>query len=355
MDIKPRGYWTKEKCQEEALKYESRNEFKLNSGGAYNAAKRNSWLVDICLHIDIIKKPQGYWTKEKCTEEALKYKSRIEFRLNSFNVYETSKRNNWIDDICIHMINKIKPIGYWTKELCQNEALKYTIRNEFKLNSGGAYYFSLKNKWLDEICIHMPIIGNKYLRCIYAYEFNDNKVYVGLTFNLKKRNIQHLNNIKSQVYKHIINCNNNYIIKQLTEYINVDDAIKMEEYYVNFYKENGWYILNKANTGAIGGNELKWTKEKCIEEALKYDTKNEFRLNSLSYNTARREKWLNEICKHMIMIHKPKGYWSKYQCHIEALKYSNRSDFMKNSVSAYSISHKNKWLTDICGHMTKLK
>ncbi len=38
----------------------------------------------------------------------------------------------------------------------------------------------------------MEIIGNKFKRCIYAYEFSDNYVYVGLTLNLDKRNNRHL-------------------------------------------------------------------------------------------------------------------------------------------------------------------
>ena len=29
------------------------------------------------------------------------------------------------DDICSHMIEILKPRGYWTKENCQKESLKY--------------------------------------------------------------------------------------------------------------------------------------------------------------------------------------------------------------------------------------
>lgn len=44
---KPKGYWTKERCQEEALKYESRSEFKKYSGSAYNIVKKNKWLDEL--------------------------------------------------------------------------------------------------------------------------------------------------------------------------------------------------------------------------------------------------------------------------------------------------------------------
>ena len=47
MARKPRGYWTKELLQEEALKYKTRNEFNKGSKGAYKAAHRKGILDDI--------------------------------------------------------------------------------------------------------------------------------------------------------------------------------------------------------------------------------------------------------------------------------------------------------------------
>lgn len=35
---KPNGYWTKERCHEEALKYNSRKEFQSKSRGSYKSA-----------------------------------------------------------------------------------------------------------------------------------------------------------------------------------------------------------------------------------------------------------------------------------------------------------------------------
>ena len=42
-----RGYWTKEKCKEEALKYSSAKEFQKNCRGAYGAIIKNGWLGEI--------------------------------------------------------------------------------------------------------------------------------------------------------------------------------------------------------------------------------------------------------------------------------------------------------------------
>ena len=46
--------------------------------------------------------------------------------------------------------SKIKFWGYWTKENCQKESLKYKTRTELKKGSSGAYHSSRKNGWLDE-------------------------------------------------------------------------------------------------------------------------------------------------------------------------------------------------------------
>lgn len=76
---------------------------------------------------------------------------------------------------------KRKPSGYWTKEMCHKEALRFKSKSEFQFNSKSAYNKSLDKGWLDEICLHMEILGNKFKRCIYVYEFSDNYAYIGLT------------------------------------------------------------------------------------------------------------------------------------------------------------------------------
>lgn len=47
----------------------------------------------------------------------------------------------------------------------------------------------------------------------------------------------------------------------------------------------------------------------------------------------------------------PCDYWNKERCRLEALKYSNRSEFSKQSNGAYTAALKNGWLDEICKHM----
>ena len=111
--------------------------------------------------MDCDKKPSGYWTKERCQEEALKYNSKSELKKKRSRVYNISLKNKWLDEICFHMIELKKPNNYWTKERCQEEALKNNTRNEFKNMSRSAYSISLKNKWLDDVCSHMKKRRNR--------------------------------------------------------------------------------------------------------------------------------------------------------------------------------------------------
>lgn len=147
------GYlkWTFEKCKVEALSCTARKEFYDKNESAYNSARRNGWLEDICSHMNKkATKNKGYWTKEKCKEEALKYNRKIDLYKNSPGAYMAMLNNNWLTELCPNMKSK-KRNGYWTKNLCLTEALKYKSKSNFRKLSGGAYRTALKNGWLDEI------------------------------------------------------------------------------------------------------------------------------------------------------------------------------------------------------------
>lgn len=100
-----------------------------------------------------------YWTKEKCQEVALLCKTKTEFSKFS-SVYNSSRNNGWLNEICSHMTIKHKPRNYWTKEKCQEESLKYNIKQDFKLNSVSAHNSSKRNGWLDEFYPKVPKIIN---------------------------------------------------------------------------------------------------------------------------------------------------------------------------------------------------
>ncbi len=52
-----------------------------------------------------MKKQIGYWTKENCTIAASKYLTKTDFRKENSGAYDKAWINNWLDDICSHMID----------------------------------------------------------------------------------------------------------------------------------------------------------------------------------------------------------------------------------------------------------
>lgn len=79
------------------------------------------------------------WTLENCKEEALKYDNKIDYRKFSYSSYDAAIKHKWIEIICTHMKVFRKPNGYWTKEICSEEARKYTNLNDFMKYSCNAY------------------------------------------------------------------------------------------------------------------------------------------------------------------------------------------------------------------------
>lgn len=283
------------------------------------------------------------WTLEKCKSDALSYKTKIEWQKNSLS-YLAAQRRGWIDICCKHMSELRKPNGYWTKENCREVALKHNAKKEFIKYNATAYHISLKNNWCDEICSHMEVTGSKYKRMIYAYEFSDNSVYIGLTYNKKERQISH-RKLKSTVKNYIKLTGLSPKFLSITDYVEVEKAIKLEEEILQKYKSDGWKILNKAKTGSIGGSS-KWTKEKCILDALKYKTRKEWFVNSSgAYKLSLKSGWHLDCCKHMLSY-----VWTDEELKEDALKYNTKKEWEINS-NGYHVAYRRKVLNNCCQHM----
>lgn len=78
-----------------------------NSPNSYKISLRNNWLNEVTSHMIELKKPKGYWTKERCIEEGLKYESIKEFRQKSFNSYKIAYRKGYICEIELLIKNKV--------------------------------------------------------------------------------------------------------------------------------------------------------------------------------------------------------------------------------------------------------
>jgi hypothetical protein len=151
----PKGYWSLDRCKEDALNYSSRREWSLMSHG-YLVAHQNKWLEECCIHMEQLQNPKGYWTFERCKEDALRFKGRTEWFNESGIGYSIAHRNDWIEECCTHMAELKKPNGYWTLDRCKEDALRFQDRSEWRSTG---YSVALRNDWIDECCSHMSRAG----------------------------------------------------------------------------------------------------------------------------------------------------------------------------------------------------
>ena len=297
------------------------------------------------------QRKSGYWTKEHCAEEAKKYSTRTQFQRMASGAWNAANKKGWLDEICSHM--EIRWQRKWdTKEKCAKEAQKYTSRTDFQRYSSGAWNAANKHDWLDEICSHMKTYGNLFKRCIYAFEFSDMSVYVGLTDNIQRREKQHLNSSNSAVYKHIQKTSLRPILQILHEYTDKELAKILEKFYLEEYRNKGWNILNRAKAGSLGGKYVFWSYEECKSHALQCSTRSEFITKFPgAYASAIKNNWLDDICQHMELKFEIKN--NPETVKLEALKYKTRQNFRHGSNSAYEYARKHKLLDSICTHMIR--
>jgi hypothetical protein len=156
-NIKPSGYWTYEKCKQEALKYKSRTQWKKCKNGSLHAAKKMGWYDECTAHMVKLTNQEsaGYWTYEKCKQEALKHNRPTDWSKNSVGSYQAARKMGWYEELKTHMtIRKTKPNTFWhNKQNCLEDAKKYTSKIEWYKNSTTAYTTAKKMGWYEECII----------------------------------------------------------------------------------------------------------------------------------------------------------------------------------------------------------
>jgi hypothetical protein len=153
--LMPSEYWTKERCLEDAQKYKVKKDWAAQSEVSYKIADRNGWLTESCKHMDDAVRKAEDWTLEICMESAKRFDTRTQWQKGHYQAYHFARINGWADECCAHMTRKQKPMRYWTKERCLEDAQKYQSVKEWRLSSPGAVGAAGKGGWLDECQAHM--------------------------------------------------------------------------------------------------------------------------------------------------------------------------------------------------------
>ncbi|MDX5583481.1 MAG: hypothetical protein QNK20_00930 [Aureibaculum sp.] len=88
--------WNLEDVKDVAKQYKTRTEFSNGHGGAYMWAMTKGLLDEVCSHMEVIKTPAGYWSYELLAEEAVKYNSRSEFKRENEGAYRAAIKQDVI-------------------------------------------------------------------------------------------------------------------------------------------------------------------------------------------------------------------------------------------------------------------
>lgn len=350
--------YTYDEVFEIAKQYKCSSDFQKGNGSAYGKARANGWIKD---YTWFTIKQHAPYTYEDCYEIALNFESRVALARGNVGVYQAALNHGWLDDYTWFK-SKQKPYNYWTKDRVTNEAKKYKSRGEFHDNNGTAYSKARINGWLDDFTWlkdERIDISKDKVDCVYSYEFESLKaVYIGRTLMRRAhiRDKEHIFVENDSVY---LFARKNHLsvpkIKILENNLTIAEGVEKEGYYIEVYKSNGWKIINRAKSGSIGKiGSNKWTKETCYEEALKYQTRGEFAsLCGSAYEVSRRNGWLEEYIWFKEM-QKPCGYWDSYEnCYNAAQTCKRVSEFVKKFNAAYVSARKHGWIKEYTWFETK--
>ena len=292
------GYWNNsEHCKAEALKYSSRSEWQKRSPLSYRWATQNNWSEECASHMRSNRMPSGYWTLERCQDEARKYKSKVQWRMEHRASFSKANKERWLVQCCDHM----ETSGMWFGPASILEALlSYDVRYEaeYRFQDGTEIDRRPFDFYLPDYNLVIEFHGEQHLigwgrrdsdaQDIQARDFFK-KTWAkdhGINYlEIKQWEVKAKEEIFDKVLEELksISKNKNLDIPLIKRDLNPSELLKVK-------------------------NRLKWTKESCISEAKKYATIKEWQIGSAgSYQAAFKKNWLVECSSHMYrLLHKKK-------------------------------------------------
>ena len=291
------------------------------------------------------------WTYQKLKESADKYKYIRDWRKNEPSAHSTAIANRLLPELTKNMISlRGQP---WTKERVQKVAARFEHKVDFLNCEPSAYQVAHRNKWIDEVCRHMKPLGNKEFRLVYCLKIKGtNKIYIGLTQNLKIRKQGHKKAIWHKNLKKEFG-EDNFVYKKLTGYIPSLLAADKEKRFIQKFRNEGMEVLNTLKGGQLGTGKKFWT-DKRIYEATKPFTylKDFMKKEPAAYNAAMKSLKYYELTSHLKRLHS-NNMWNIQNIKKSALKYIHRSIWKGQEAGAVQAARRLGILKQVTSHMKK--
>jgi predicted GIY-YIG superfamily endonuclease len=212
---------------------------------------------------------------------------------------------------CAHMedqrkFNKLPHRVKYTDEELIEAAKQYKHKCEWRRANKHEYHACWRRKELWKIATaHMTPAWNYYNnnpRCIYACEFPDRHVYVGLTTKPGIRHAEHRSDEISPAYRHYRKTGEPFkFVIVARNLFRASEAQVQENTWHNRYALEGWTMLNVAKPGSLGwSHPTEWTRELCLDSAQRFFYRTEWLLaEQPAYKAAKRLGCFEEAVAHM--------------------------------------------------------
>jgi superfamily II DNA or RNA helicase len=124
---------------------------------------------------------------------------------------------------------------------------------------------------------------------------------------------------------------------------------------VNSAREMGWFEECIIHMDELKKRKGYWTIERLLEKSTKFNSPEAWKKgDSASYSYAYPKKDIFKICTvHMTEYKKVNGYWALELVQEDALNFTKKSEWKKNSPAAYQAAYKHGWMHLCDTHMVK--
>jgi hypothetical protein len=338
---KAMGFWTRENLIDDAKKYLTKSQWKKNNASAYATAVSKG-LLDVCsAHMTSVRKPDGYWNKQNCHQSSKKYMTIADWSKSEGGAYYAAKKNGWINDVTSHM-HKVFSHGEYTiyKYLLEHD-ISFECQKRFK---------DLKDKrqlpydfYLRDFDLVIEYQGRQHFGTSASSRFRKDAVSQPRRDAMKKGYAE-----KNGLFYLDVSVENTEKIESIV-YQKICRISEVKKLKVEFVRRN----LTKKEIGILA-NLGAWTKESVIEDAKKYTKTVDWNnCGNAASQVARRKGWYVEATQHMTQSQKPKGYWTKERVLEDALKYKSKKEWFIKSQSGYATAQAKGWLKEATEHMIK--